>query len=98
MVSARMSQVGSVAPVGFGDWLHAMVEDWQIRMSTERKADVLARMGIIVNLQPSKANIHIIEYFGHCMKKGFFVAGIILLVGLAAIYLSIPSRLNVVVV
>src|SRR5580693_7235134 len=90
MLSAWMVQVSV-------DWLHAKLEEWQVSMSTGRKAPILARMVIVVNLQPSKANIHIIEYFGHRMKKWLLAVGIILILGLAATYLLIPSRLNIVV-
>src|SRR5580692_8136150 len=102
MLSAWMVQVSVdwSCPMDRGcvsrDWLHAIMEEWQVSMSTGRKAPILARMVIVVNLQPSKANIHIIEYFGHRMKKWLLAVGIILILGLAATYLLIPSRLNIV--
>jgi hypothetical protein len=61
-------------------------------------ADLLERMVIAVYLQSVKANIQIIAYFEHRMRKGLSVAGIIICLVLAGIYLWIPSKLNVVVV
>src|SRR5579863_2109129 len=93
MLSAWMVQVSV-------DWSCAFVNEWQNTRSAKRKAEleVVLLEVIVVDLQPSKANIQIIEYFKRCMRKALFITGVILMLLLAAIYLLIPSRLNVVVV
>jgi hypothetical protein len=80
------------------DWLRAMVEERKTSTKKNVQPDEVTRMIIIVNLQPSKANIHIIKYFGHRMKKWLSGFGILFLLVLAAVYIFIPSTLNIVVV